>query len=295
MRVLWIHAHPEPRSLSAALRDEGLRALRELGHEHRQSDLYAMGWNPVVDRRDFPDHEPDRRLVVSAASRAAHLSGRLSDDIRAEQEKIRWADTLIVQFPLWWFGPPAILKGWFDRVLVKGFAYGVKDPAGGGTLRYGDGGLAGRRAMAVVTTGGGAPAFGPRGINGDLESLLFPLHHGTFWYTGMEALPPYAVYDADRLDGTGYAAAAAGLRERLRTLPDAAPIPFRREAGGEYDADHVLRPDVAPGRTGAAAHRADPAPAGPAARGGLVPCGAPGPGGGTEPAGGAGAVSGSAA
>lgn len=273
MRVLWIHAHPEPRSLSAALRDEGLRALRESGHEHRQSDLYAMGWDPVVDRRDFPDHEPDRRLVVSTASKAAHLSGRLSADIRAEQEKIRWADTLIVQFPLWWFGPPAILKGWFDRVFVKGFAYGVKDPADGGrTLRYGDGGLAGRRAMAVVTTGGAAPAFGPRGINGDLDSLLFPLHHGTFWYTGMEAVPPFAVYDADRLDPAGYAAAAAGLRERLRTLPDTEPIPFRREAGGEYDRDSVLRGDVAPGRTGTAAHLAATAPAG--RDGARVPCGA---------------------
>ncbi|MEU4685556.1 NAD(P)H-dependent oxidoreductase [Streptomyces xinghaiensis] len=69
-------------------------------------------------------------------------------------------------------------------VFVKGFAYGVKDPADGGrTLRFGDGGLTGRRAMAVVTTGGAAPAFGPRGINGDLDSLLFP--HGTFWYTGV--------------------------------------------------------------------------------------------------------------
>ncbi|MBQ0986979.1 NAD(P)H-dependent oxidoreductase [Streptomyces sp. F63] len=272
MRVLWIHAHPEPRSLSAALRDEGLRALRGLGHEHRQSDLYAMGWNPVVDRRDFPGHEPDRRLLVSAASEAAHLSGRLSADIRAEQEKIRWADTLIVQFPLWWFGPPAILKGWFDRVFVKGFAYGVRDQEDGRTLRYGDGGLAGRRAMAVVTTGGAAPAFGPRGVNGDLDSLLFPLHHGTFWYTGMAALPPFAVYGADRLDAAGYAAAAAGLRERLRTLPDTEPIPYRREAGGEYGEDLVLRPDIEPGRTGPAVHRADPVPAG--RDGGRVPCGA---------------------
>ncbi|WP_435858918.1 NAD(P)H-dependent oxidoreductase [Streptomyces varsoviensis] len=53
MKVLWLFAHPEQRSLNASLRDDGIRALEELGHETRLSDLYAMGWNPVVDRSDY--------------------------------------------------------------------------------------------------------------------------------------------------------------------------------------------------------------------------------------------------
>lgn len=57
MNVLWIYAHPEARSLNGALRDEGLRTLTGLGHRHRQSDLYAMGWNAVVDHADF-DQDP---------------------------------------------------------------------------------------------------------------------------------------------------------------------------------------------------------------------------------------------
>ncbi|WP_306474029.1 NAD(P)H-dependent oxidoreductase [Streptomyces sp. Ru87] len=253
MKVLWVHAHPEPRSLSGALRDEGLRTLHGLGHETRQSDLYAMDWNPVVDRADFPRHAAGR-LVVTTASRDAHASGLLSEDIRAEQAKLRWADTVVFQFPLWWLGPPAILKGWFDRVLVKGFAYGVRDPESGRTLRYGSGGLAGKRAMAVLTIGAGGPSFGDRGIHGSLEDVLFPLHHGIFWYTGMAPLPPFAVHGADRLTAEGYAAAAAGLRDRLRKLPGTEPLPFRREDSGDYDEDSVLRPHVAPGRSGTAAH-----------------------------------------
>lgn len=254
MNVLWIFAHPEGRSLSGALRDEGLRALSELGHEARVSDLYAMRWNPVVEAADF-GHDPAERLVVSAASQRAHTAGELSEDIRAEQEKIAWADALVVQFPLWWYGMPAILKGWFDRVFVKGFAYGVTDPSGR-TLRYGDGRLAGKRAMVLLTAGAREPSLGPRGINGQVDQLLFPLQHGTLWYSGASVLPPLVVPGADRVSAEEFRAHAGRLREWLASLPTAEPLPFRRQNGGDYDEDLVLRPHLAPGRTGLAVHYA---------------------------------------
>ncbi|MEK8171985.1 NAD(P)H-dependent oxidoreductase [Streptomyces sp. M19] len=84
----------------------------------------------------MPERIRGERLVVTRESKRAYTDGTLSEDIRAEQDKLRWADTIVLQFPMWWFGVPAILKGWFDRVFVKGFAYGVKD-ADGRTLRYG--------------------------------------------------------------------------------------------------------------------------------------------------------------
>ncbi|HYH29512.1 MAG TPA: NAD(P)H-dependent oxidoreductase [Pseudonocardia sp.] len=253
MNVLWVFAHPEPRSLSGTLRADGVRALRELGHEHRATDLYAMRWNPVVDRADFTA-EQGERLVVGAASERAHRGGTLSRDIRAEQDKLRWADAVVLQFPLWWYGMPAILKGWFDRVFVKGFAYGVRDPGTGRTRRYGDGLLHGTRALAVVTAGAPEPSIGPRGVNGEIEQLLFPLLHGTLFYTGMAVLPPFVVTGADRMTEDGCADASRVLRERLRALPDAAPIAFRSQDGGDYDDDLVLRPTVAPGRSGLGVH-----------------------------------------
>lgn len=253
MNVLWIFAHPEPRSLSGTLRADGERALREQGHEVCVSDLYAMGWNPVVDRGDFAAAEGER-LVVSAASERAHCGGKLSADIRAEQDKLRWADAVVLQFPLWWYGMPAILKGWFDRVFVQGFAYGVRHPDTGRTRRYGDGLLRGTRALVVVTAGAPEPSLGPRGVNGEIEQLLFPLLHGTLFYTGMTVLPPFVVTGADRITADGCVAAAERLRARLRALPDAAPIAFRAQNSGDYDEHLVLRPDLAPGRSGLGVH-----------------------------------------
>ncbi|GAA5161669.1 MULTISPECIES: NAD(P)H-dependent oxidoreductase [Amycolatopsis] len=250
MNVLWISAHPEPRSLNGSLREEGLRALTELGHEYRLSDLYAMGWNPVVGPEDY-GHDPAERLHVADASAEAYESGRLSDDILAEQEKVEWADALVVQFPVWWYGLPAILKGWFDRVFVKGFGYGITREDGV-ALRYGEGKLAGKRALAVATIGARASALGPRGVHGDLTELLFPLLHGTFWYTGMAPLPPFVVYAADCLDDVE--CTAKELRSRLETLGTAEPLPFRTQNGGDYDEDLVLRPHLARGRTGLGVH-----------------------------------------
>ncbi|MFM9370817.1 NAD(P)H-dependent oxidoreductase [Streptomyces sp. Da 82-17] len=262
MRVLWIFAHPERHSLNGALLDEGLRTLDALGHEHRVSDLYAMGWKAVVDAADFGgadasgDDSARERLVVGAAQEQAYEQGELSADIRAEQEKLDWADVVVFQFPMWWFGPPAILKGWFDRVLVQGFAFGLKD-ASGTTLRYGDGGLAGKRALVVTSVGARESSFGPRGIHGPVDEVLFPLLHGTFWYTGMAPLAPFTVFGADRMTAEGARTAAASLADRLRGLADEEPLRYRHEQGGDFDADLVLRPHVAPGREGVAAQRVD--------------------------------------
>lgn len=254
MNVLWVFAHPEPRSLTASLAGDGSRILAELGHEVRVRDLYAMKWNPVVDRTDFDVDDPTGRLFVGPAAKDAHLRGGLAPEIRTEQEHLRWADAVVLHFPLWWHGMPAILKGWVDRVFVNGFAFGVTDPDTGATLRYGDGGLAGRRALVVTSVGAREAAFGPRGIHGELDEVLFNIQHGLFWYTGMAALRPFTVYAADRTTAEDYAAIRARLRSRLAALPTEEPVGFRHQDGGDYDTHLVLRPELAPGRTGLAAH-----------------------------------------
>ncbi|MER5966929.1 NAD(P)H-dependent oxidoreductase [Streptomyces sp. NPDC002057] len=256
MQVLWLTAHPEPRSLNGSLHHEGLRFLQEQGHEVRTSDLYAMGWNPVVTAEDFSRPTPGEgaeRLVVGSAAEEAVRRGTLAPDIIAEHDKLAWADTLIVQFPLWWYGMPAILKGWFDRVFVRGFAFGLHDDQGR-QLRYGEGALAGKRAMVVVSAGAREASLGERGINGSLSDLLFPLQHGTLWYAGIDVVPPLLVHGADRMDATAYAAHADALRRRLKDLPHTRPLPFRRQNGGDYDENLVLRPELDSATTGLAAH-----------------------------------------
>lgn len=251
--MLWIVASPERSSLTGSLYEEGLRNLRELGHEHRVSDLYAMKWKAVVDRDDFGGARRGP-LRVTTESQDAFVDGTLAADIVAEQEKLNWAEAVVFSFPLWWYGMPAVLKGWFDRVFVQGYAYRVKDPADPGrTLRYGEGNLADKRALVMVSCGSPESAVGPRGISGHLEEVLFPLLHGTLWYTGMRVLPPLFIHDADRMNEERYRAAAAATREALAGLGTAEPIPYRYQNFGDYD-QGVLREDILPGQAGLSIH-----------------------------------------
>lgn len=235
MNVLIVFAHPDPRSLNAALRDEAVRELEANGHEVRISDLYRMGWKATVDHDDFPDLPSGGRLRVAQASREAFAAGSLTADVAGEIEKLRWADTVILQFPLWWFSMPAILKGWIERVYACGFAYGVgehSDRRWGD--RYGEGNLAGRRAMLVVTAGGWESHYGERGINGPIEDLLFPITHGMLHYPGFEVLPAFVAYRVDRMDEAGFRRTASDLRARMRALAETPPIPYRHQNGGDY-------------------------------------------------------------
>lgn len=257
MKVLLVFAHPETRSLGGALRNVAIQELKAQGHEVRVSDLYAEGWKSEIDRADFPALAPDARLKPAAASRDGFKAGTLTADVKAEQEKLLWADMLILQFPLWWFSMPAILKGWVDRVYAYGFAYGVgehSDKRWGD--RYGEGVFAGKRAMLIVTAGGWKEHYAPRGINGPIDDLLFPINHGILYYPGYDVLPPFVAYGADRLDEKGFDKLAEPLRERMRTLATTPPIPYRQQNGGDYVIPTMeLRPGRnEPNATGFALH-----------------------------------------
>jgi len=244
MKVLLVFAHPEPRSLNGALRDVAIRELESQGHQVRVSDLYADGWKTEVDRADFPSLAPDARILPVAASKQAFESDTLTADVKAEIDKLLWADVLILQFPLWWFAMPAILKGWVDRVFAYGFAYGVgehSDERWGD--RYGEGTLAGKRAMLIVTAGGWEEHYSARGVNGPIDDLLFPINHGILYYPGYDVLPPFIAYRVDRLDQAGFGLIAERLRERMRTLTTTPPIRYRRQNGGDYVIPNMqLRP-----------------------------------------------------
>ncbi|TVL91622.1 NAD(P)H-dependent oxidoreductase [Streptomyces sp. SAJ15] len=249
-RILVVSAHPEPRSLNAALTAFAVEHLRAAGHEVRVSDLYAMKWKATVDADDFPEDAVDRRLNVMDVSERATLAGRLAPDIAAEQEKVRWSDAVILQFPLWWFGTPAILKGWMDRVFTAGFGYGPKVPP-----PYGGGALTGRRALVSVTAGARETSFAERGIHGRLADVLHPLQHGLFWFTGMAPLEPFAVYGSNDLPEERFAAARREYGRRLDGLFTDEPVPYRTLVGGDYDHDMRLLPGVEePGTSGLDLH-----------------------------------------
>ncbi|MFE1431085.1 MULTISPECIES: NAD(P)H-dependent oxidoreductase [Streptomyces] len=256
MKTLIVHAHPEPKSLNGSLKDLAVSTLEAAGHEVRVSDLYAMNWKAVVDAADYGPEVSDRLLVARDSGRAFE-AGTLTQDVRAEQEKLLWADTVIFQFPLWWYSMPAILKGWVDRVLTYRFAYGVgehSDTRYG--ERYGEGTLAGRKALLSVTVGGPEAHYAARGINGPIDDLLFPIHHGILYYPGIEPLPPFVLHGTDRMTDEEYADAAKAWERRLLTLESTEPIPFRPQNFGDYEIPSLqLKEGLEPaGRTGFGLH-----------------------------------------
>ncbi|KOT95986.1 NAD(P)H dehydrogenase [Streptomyces sp. NRRL F-4711] len=256
MKALIVHAHPEPRSLNGALKDLAVATLTAAGHEVRVSDLYAMDWKATADAADYGEYATSPLRVVPNSGRA-HEAGALTPDVAAEQEKLLWADTVVLQFPLWWYTMPAILKGWVDRVFTHRFAYGVgvHDGTRYGE-RYGEGTLRGRRAILSVTVGGAESHYSDRGINGPIEDLLFPIHHGILYYPGLEVLPPFVLHGADRLGEDGFEDAAKAWRERLLSLETTEPIAFRPQNHGDYEIPSLrLKQGLEePGRSGFGLH-----------------------------------------
>jgi NAD(P)H dehydrogenase (quinone) len=259
MNVLLVYAHPEPRSLNGAVKEFVVNRLRRAGHEVSVSDLYAMGWKAVIDTADFLDRDADEPLSpIEAVSKHAYTTDTQSADIAAEQRKLLQADLLILQFPMWWFSMPAILKGWVDRVFAYGLAYGVGEHSerrwGD---RYGEGSFKGKRAMLIVTTGGWAPHYSERGINGRMDDLLFPINHGILHYPGFDVLPPQVIYQTGKMDESRYRQILNELGARLDAVGETNPIPYRTQNGGDYEIPSlVLKSGLASGRHGFDIHLA---------------------------------------
>ena len=219
MNVLIVHAHPEPQSFTAALRDQAVTTLQAQGHQVQVSDLYAMNWNPVASAEDFSQRENPDYLVYALEQRLGAKNQSLAADIQQELDKLLWADLLILNFPIYWFSAPAILKGWIDRVLVSGICYG-------GKRFYDQGGLAGKKALVTVTLGGREHMFGEGAIHGPLEDMLRPILRGTLAYIGLDVLPPFVAWHVPYISQEARDAFLSSYQMRLQQLSDDLPLQF---------------------------------------------------------------------
>ncbi|QEY62049.1 NAD(P)H-dependent oxidoreductase [Metapseudomonas lalkuanensis] len=221
MKVLIVHAHPEPQSFCSALRNLAVETLQGQGHEVRQSDLHALDWNPVASAADFGQRQNPDYLVYALEQREGVKAGDIAPDIQRELEKLLWADLLILNFPLYWFSVPAILKGWIDRVLVSGVCYG-------GKRFYDQGGLAGKKALVTLTLGGREHMFGEGAIHGPLEDMLRPLLRGTLAYVGLDVLPPFVAWHVPYISNDARQDFLRDYQARLLGLDQDVPLAFPR-------------------------------------------------------------------
>jgi NAD(P)H dehydrogenase (quinone) len=112
VRVYVVFCHPTHDSLMGAALQRVLRGLDRAGHEVRLTDLYAEGFRPELDEHDRRLHHVDHR-------RHPELRADLADHIA----HLQWCQSIVLVYPTWWAGQPAMLKGWFDRVWTEGVAW----------------------------------------------------------------------------------------------------------------------------------------------------------------------------
>lgn len=162
MKYLILYAHPNPKSFNHAIMETVQAELQKAGKEVSVRDLYAQNFNPVLSANDL----------------AGMMQGQLQPEVKAEQEFVSSAKVIVVIYPLWWSGMPAILKGYIDRVFTEGFAYSIVGPDLKGLLQ-------GRKVLLITTTGAPQEMYEASGM---FKSMAQTTGEGIFLFAGMELI-----------------------------------------------------------------------------------------------------------
>jgi len=172
MKHLIIYAHPNPESLNSFLKQTIAEHLWDNGHEVILRDLYELNFSPVLSLEDMQGQR----------------MGKVSDDVKQEQEFISWADHITFIYPIWWTGMPAIMKGFIDRVFSYGFAYRYDQSIQKGLLT-------GKQTTIINTHGKSKAEYESIGMD---KALSLTSDKGVFTYCGLEINQHFFFDKADR-------------------------------------------------------------------------------------------------
>ncbi|GAB3662160.1 NADPH-dependent FMN reductase family protein [Glycomyces tarimensis] len=175
--ALIVVAHHRGDSLTSAVAERAAARLRSAGYRIDLLDLHAEGFDPRNSVADEPDYG-DRDKVYS-------------DEVHAHIRRVHAADVIVPVFPVWWFGLPALLKGWFDRVWNYGLAYGrSRSP------------MAGKRMLWLALAG-----LTAEDRNADLVVTVLegPLRRGISEYCDIQDTHVAALFDSEGQDLAGVA------------------------------------------------------------------------------------------
>jgi NAD(P)H dehydrogenase (quinone) len=160
MNYLIVYAHPNPESFNRAIVETLSKTLRDHGHDVRVRDLYGLAFDPLLSLREI------------------RKEGEVPALVRTEREHVTWANVLILVYPVWFNGMPAIAKGYIDRVFYEGFGYEL-GPSGSKAL------LTGKKAFVIQTLGAPAQVYESAGLFKAMEQVL---QGGMFSISGIESL-----------------------------------------------------------------------------------------------------------
>ncbi|MFH1858289.1 MAG: NAD(P)H-dependent oxidoreductase [Candidatus Omnitrophota bacterium] len=186
MQYLVIYAHPNPKSFNHAVKEQIETVLKSQKKEFWIRDLYSLNFNPAL----------------SAADLTQLAQGAVPQDIQTEQDFVRKADTLIFVHPVWWFGMPAVLKGYIDRVFSYGFAYRV-------TKKGLEGLLSDKKVMIFNTTGGMEEDYQKQGY---IEGIKTTVERGIFEFCGMKVILHKYFYAVPSVDAKAREAMLAEIK-----------------------------------------------------------------------------------
>ena len=189
MQAHLVLAHPEPKSFNAHLSQVACRTLKAQGWEVSVSNLYDMDFDPCERPEHYVSQKTPGRFDVQAEQHHASERGTIPDIVATEIKLLDRADLLILQYPMWWHLPPAMLKGWLDRVLIFGEVYAS-------TKRFEKGRFVGKRAMLSVTVGTSQETYAFDGRSGDIDLLLWPVNF-SLAYVGYTVLSPFIAYGVE--------------------------------------------------------------------------------------------------
>ena len=168
MAVLVVIAHPDKNSFTQQWAKESIHGARNLEHEVLVSDLYEMKFDPIEKAAHYDFTYPKNQFDVLRTQEFHSQNNSLPKEVLTELEKINRCELIIFHFPIWWFSPPAALKGWMERVFVNGAAHDT-------TYRFDKGKLKNKRAQFCVTMGASKQESSFNGKEADIEYLL--LYH----------------------------------------------------------------------------------------------------------------------
>jgi NAD(P)H dehydrogenase (quinone) len=192
MKHLIVYSHPNPASFCHAILETTVSTLKAKGQDVKVRDLYAFGFDPVLKGGDL----------------AGFKSGNISGDIRTEQDLITWADFIIMIYPVWWTGIPAMIKGYIDRVFSFGFAYSAGEWGPVGLLTD-------KKAIIFNTMGGTKEIYEEAGM---FDAMIKTSDKGIFNFCGIEVIEHKffaAVPSVDDATRKGYLSEVNSLIDRI--------------------------------------------------------------------------------
>ena len=221
MKALIVYWHPEPNSFNHAMFETAQSSLRDADMDVITSDLYEMSFEAASSRANFKSVSNPDFLKLQLEERYAYEHNSFSEEIETEISKIESCDLMIWQFPLWWFGLPAVFKGWVDRVFAMGRVYSH-------AKSFSNGVFAGKKALVSTTTGGSADVYRRGEFIGDPVEILKPIHRGMLEFTGFSVLNPHLVYGPARFTDEGRRAELDRFATRLASILEEEPLDVGR-------------------------------------------------------------------